>query len=162
MLAKIIQEKKQQNTYLFALDNDKNIRFITKFLQLEMEFQKLREANRELITDMSWYDAKQFIQTPEIDAHHDRIKQKYEGAVIGPRMKEGLELLKRDISQQMENNSTLRLQLYNTHFETNEKWFSDVYRTNIDHYIHLCTEKNIPIDGIDYTELQSLRSCRLY
>jgi len=162
MLAKIIQEKKQQNTDLFALDNDKNMQFITKYLQLEMEFQKLREANRELMTDMSWYDAKQFLQTPEIDAHRNTLNQKYEGAVIGPRIREGLEVLKKDISQKMDNNSALRLRLYNAHVGTNEQCANDVYRTNIDHYIHLCTEQNIPIDGIDYQELSALRNNRLY
>ena len=162
MLAKIIQEKKQQNTDLFALDNDKNMQFVTKYLQLEMEFQKLREARYEVITDMSWYEKEFHSQNPLANENHERLKQKYEGAVIGPRMKEGLELLKRDISQKMDNNHDLRLQLYNAHFRTNEKYANDVYRTNIDHYIRLCTEQNIPIDGVDYQELLTLQRYRLY
>lgn len=167
MLAQIIQERKTQNNELFDIDNPINVKFITKYLQTEMEIFELRKASAEVHRDLVYFINNLKWTNPNISSEENisllkKFNDKYDDTIRGNEEK-GLKELKEDIWDKIKPKMDILCFLYDCHFDTNTSTNSyipriDLHKDNINKFTGICIEKKLVIEGVDYHKLTSYRS----
>ena len=155
MLQNLIKEINDDDNILLDFKyNFCNRAFIIQFVKLELEHFEYLKIISDMRIDVPYFERCGYggISVPE-----PVIVEKYKGINF---CRQGMQELEEKINKKIKYNNQRRKELYNEHFNRNEKQAigCDEDKRNITKMIDACIEKNVEIEGINLIKFRELRN----